>query len=91
LYWRDLVGVLLICLYLNEAKKTGFEFHDSLCGGHHFWRTTSYIILRVGYFFTSLFIDVYAKIRACDKFQKFSGKKQLKSLPLNPIMEFGPF
>jgi hypothetical protein len=91
LYWKDPVGVLLRCLDPDEAKKTMSDFHDSLCGGHHFWRTTTYKILRVGYFWPSLFTDVCAKIRACDKCQKFSGKQQLKSLPLKPIMASGPF
>jgi hypothetical protein len=50
LYWKDPIGVLLRCLDPEEAKKTMTDFHDSLCGGHHFWRTTTYKILRVGYF-----------------------------------------
>jgi hypothetical protein len=47
LYWKDPVGVLLRCLDPDEAKKTMIDFHDSLCGGHHFWRTTTYKILIV--------------------------------------------
>jgi hypothetical protein len=31
------------------------------------------------------------EIRACIKCQKFSGKKQLKSLPLNPVVVLAPF
>jgi hypothetical protein len=67
------------------------DFHDNLCGGHHFWRTTTYNILRDGYFWPSLFTAVCEKIRACDKCKKNSGKKQLKSLPLKPVVIFGPF
>jgi hypothetical protein len=48
LYWKDIVGVLLRCLDLEDAKQTITEFHQSLCGGHHFWRTTIYKILRDG-------------------------------------------
>jgi hypothetical protein len=68
-----------------------FDFHDSLCGGHHFWRTTAYKILRDGYFWPSLFTNVCEKIRSCVKCQKFSGKKQLKSFPLKPVVASGPF
>jgi hypothetical protein len=50
-----------------------------------------YKILRVVYFWPSLFIDVYGKIRACLKCKKFSRKQQLKSLPLNPVVTSGPF
>jgi hypothetical protein len=91
LYWKDPLGVLLRCLDPQEAQKIMFDFHDSLCGGHHFWKTTAYKILRADYFWPSLFTDVCAKIRACVKCQKFSGKQQLKSLPLKPVVASGPF
>jgi hypothetical protein len=91
LYWKDPLGVLLRCLDPQEAQKIMFDFHDSLCGGHHFWKTTAYKILRAGYYWPTLFTDVCAKIRACIKCQKFSGKQQLKSLPLKPVVASGPF
>jgi hypothetical protein len=91
LYWKDPVGVLLRCLYPNEAKKIMSNFHDIMYGGHRFWRTTTYKILKAGYFWPSLFTDVYVKIKACDKCHKFSGKQQLKYLPLKSIMASGPF
>ena len=66
-YWKDPLGVLLRCLDPQEAQKIMSNFHDSLCGGHHYWRTMKYKILRAGYFWPSLFTDVCAKIRACAK------------------------
>jgi hypothetical protein len=90
LYWKDPLGVLLRCLDPQEAQKTVTDFHDILCGGHYFWRTTSYKILRARYFWPSLFTDVCANIRVCDKCQKFSGKKQLKYFPLNPVVVSSP-
>jgi hypothetical protein len=75
LYWKDPLGVLLRCLDPQEAQKIMSYFHDSLCGGHHYWRTTTYKILKAGYFWPSLFTDVCAKIRAYVKCQKFSGKQ----------------
>jgi hypothetical protein len=91
LYWKDPLGVILRCLDPQEAQRIMYDFHDSLCGGHHFWRTTTYKILRAGYFWPSLFTDVCAKIRSCVKCQKFSGKQQLKSFPLKPVVASGPF
>jgi len=67
------------------------DFHESLCGGHNFWRTTTYNILRDGYFWPILFIDVSTNIRRCEKCQKFSGNQQLKYFPLNPVVVSGPF
>jgi hypothetical protein len=91
LYWKDPLGVILRCLDPQEVQKIMFDFHDRLCGGHHFWRTTTYKILRDGYFCPSLFTDVCENIRACVKFQKFSRKKQLKSFPLKPVVASRPF
>jgi hypothetical protein len=91
LYWKNPLGVLLICLYPQEAQDFMFDSHDSLCGGHHYWRTMAYKILRVGYFSPSLFIDVCANIRAWAKCQKFSRKQQLKSFPLKLVAASGPF
>jgi hypothetical protein len=50
LYWKDPLGFLLKCVYPQEADKIMVEFHDNLCGGHHFWKTTAYKILRAGYY-----------------------------------------
>jgi hypothetical protein len=77
--------VILRCLDPQEAQNIMSDFHDSLCGGHHYWRTTAYKILRAGYFWPGFFTDDCAKIRSCAKCQKFSGKRQLKSFPLKPV------
>jgi hypothetical protein len=91
LYWKDPLGVFLRCLDPQEAEKIMSNFRDSLCRRHHYWRTTAYKILKVGYLCPSLLRDVFAKIRASAKCQKFSRKKQLKSFPLKPVATSGPF
>jgi hypothetical protein len=91
LYWKYPLRVFLRCLDPQEAQKAMTDFHENLCGGHHFWRTTAYKILKAGYFWPSLFTDVCKKIRACVKCQKIYGKQQLKSFPLKPVVVSGPF
>jgi hypothetical protein len=91
LYWRDPLGVFLRCLNPQEAHKVMFDFHSGLCGGHHFWKTTAHKILRAGYYWPTLFTDVCREVRACIKCQRFSGKQQLKSLPLKPVVASTPF
>jgi hypothetical protein len=91
LYWKDPLGVFLRCLNPQEAQRVMFDFHSGLCGGHHFWKTTAHKILRAGYYWPTLFADVCRGIRACIKCQKFSGKQQLKSLPLKPVVVSAPF
>ena len=75
-------------LIVQQAQKVMNEFHSGLCGGHYFWKTTAHKILRAGYYWPTLFPDVCREIRACIKCQKFSGKQQLKSLPLKPVARY---
>ena len=91
LFWKDPLGVLLRCVTKEEAVKVMTEFHDSICGGHHYWKTTAHKILRAGYYWPCVFSDVFAFVKACNKCQRFQGKGQLKSLPLKPITAVGPF
>jgi ribonuclease HI len=91
LYWKDPIGLLLRCLDPQEAQKVMFDFHSGLCGGHHFWKTTAHKVLRAGYYWPTLFSDVCREIRACIKCQRFSGKQQLKSLSLKPVVVSAPF
>jgi hypothetical protein len=91
LFWKNPIGLLLRCVNQEEAAKITNEFHNSECGGHHYWKTTAHKILRSGYYWPSLFSDVYEFVKRCDKCQRFEGKKQLKSLPLRPIVITGPF
>jgi len=67
------------------------QFHTSMCGGHHYWKTTTHKILRVGYYWPTLFSNFFSFVKSCDRCQRFEGKQQLKSLPLKPIHVNGPF
>jgi hypothetical protein len=91
LYWRDPAGLLLRCLDKEEATEVTYQFHSADCGGHHYWKTTAHKILRAGYYWPFLFADVCSFVKSCDKCQRFTGKQQLKSLPLRPIVVNGPF
>eukprot|EP00253_Pinus_taeda_P011791 PITA_11791 len=57
LYWKDPGGVLLNFLVEEEAKTIVNDFHKGDCGGHLFWKTTANKILRVGFYWPSLFSD----------------------------------
>jgi hypothetical protein len=91
LYWRDPAGILLKCLDENEAKQVTTEMHRGVCGGHQHWKATTLKILRAGYYWPTLFSDVFSTVRACNECQIFAGKQKLLSLPLKPITASGPF
>ena len=67
------------------------EFHKKACGGHLFWKTTTYKILRAGLYWTTLFLDVYKEVSTCHEFQIFEVNRKLKPLPLVPIFVEAPF
>eukprot|EP00253_Pinus_taeda_P007612 PITA_07612 len=67
------------------------QFHSGICGGHHYWKTTVHKILRVGYYWPTLFSNVFCFVKYCDKCQRFVGRQQLKSLPLKPVHANCPF
>ena len=65
LYWKYPGGILLNCLLENEAQHIAKEFHEGYCGGNHSWKVTANKILREGFYWTSLFSDVYKKMTKC--------------------------
>lgn len=40
LYWKDPVGILLLCLTEDESTKMIKDYHERLCGGHYSWKVT---------------------------------------------------
>ena len=84
-------GILLICLDKTEIEGVIFESHEGACGGQKYWKATTYKILRAGYYWPSLFSDVYQQVRACIPCQKFAGKQKLLPLPLKSIAVNAPF
>ena len=37
LYWKDLTGILLLCLTEQEVDPVMTEFHEGICGEHYSW------------------------------------------------------
>ena len=91
MYWKDTGGIILNCLLDEEAKKVMEEFHKGDCGGHHYWKATTNKILISGYYWLTIFKDVYKRIAAYHECQIFNGKKKLVPLPLMPIYVEAPF
>jgi hypothetical protein len=75
LYWKDPGGVLLKCLTEVEAQQTMKEFHEGDCGGHHYRKTTVNKIMRSGFYWPTIFVDVYKKVSTCHECQFFKGKE----------------
>jgi hypothetical protein len=67
------------------------EFHEGVCGGHFAPTTTSHRIMRVGYYWPSIFKYSYSMIIKCISCHKFSGKMKKATIPLQPITIEEPF
>jgi len=67
LYWKDQGSILLRCVNPEQAKKIVDEIHRDDCGGHLFWKATTYKILRASFYWPTLFNDVFSKVRACEE------------------------
>ena len=76
---------MLKCVDDNDAQRIMTKLHHGACGGHLYWKSTANKILRAGYYWPTLFSDVFAKVRACVECQKFAGKDKLLPLLLKPI------
>eukprot|EP00253_Pinus_taeda_P019583 PITA_19583 len=72
---------------INQA----FYNHLGDCGGHLYWKSTVDKILRVGFYWPSLFGDVRKFLVSCHKCQIFEGKRKLLPLRLKPISTERPF
>ena len=67
------------------------DFHKGDCGGHLFWKTIANKILRAGYYWPTLFDDVFKTIKSCHKCHIFEGRQKLQPFPLKPIEVRAPF
>jgi hypothetical protein len=67
------------------------EFHKGVCGGHFSHVVTSHRIIQVGYYWSTMFKDVYSTIQKCLPCQKISRKMKITMMPLHSISVEEPF
>lgn len=79
------------CVEEDEAQRIMIEMHKGACGGHHYWKDIDYKILWLGYYWPTLFLDVFAKVKAFMECQMFAGKQKFLCLPLKPTSMDSPF
>jgi hypothetical protein len=58
-------------------KRAIKEFQKCDCGGHHYWKTTAHKIPREGFYWPSIFSDVYKEVSTCHECQIFDGKRNM--------------
>jgi hypothetical protein len=85
LFRRNYDGILLRCVDEKRAQELMQEFHGGICGGHFAPTATSHKIIRVGFYWPSVFKDSYATVRQCISCQQFSGKMKKYAMLLQPM------
>jgi hypothetical protein len=91
LYHRGIDTILQRCLTHDEAEHVLSECHLGSCGGHLSWMDTSHKILRVGYFWLSIFKGCIEAVKRCPPCQFFHKKACTHPALLHPIVAIGPF
>jgi hypothetical protein len=96
LFRRSTDGVFLRCVNCEDAQNLLQETHGSSnyiihVGGHFSAKTTTFKIIRKGYYWPSIFRDSCVFSRSCDKCQIFTGKERLSAMPLQPVLLDFPF
>jgi len=57
--WRNPDGIILRCFNKEEEKRLLEELYSGYCGGHFTARTAAHKILRVGYYWMTLFSNIH--------------------------------
>eukprot|EP00253_Pinus_taeda_P036056 PITA_36056 len=65
--------------------------HDDPCGGHFVDKRTAHKVLRMGYYWPSLFKDARKYVKACDNCQRMGQPNHRDEMPLNPQVTLEPF
>lgn len=91
LYKRSFDGILLRYVAPNEADQILHECHHDICGGHFGGQSTAQRILRMGYYWPSLFKDAHAYALKCRQCQEHANISYVPSEALHPIMSLWPF
>jgi hypothetical protein len=77
-------GVLLIIIE-HYAEKVLKKLHDDLIGGHFVGENMTHKILRVGYYWPTLFKDVRSYARKCKSCQVSVDREKRASIPLHSV------
>ena len=91
LYRHGVDSILHRCLTDEEAKLVLNDFHRGACGGHLSRLSIAQKILRVRYFWSSIFKYCVNAVKKCHPSQVFARNMRSHSAPLNLIITANSF
>eukprot|EP00253_Pinus_taeda_P028134 PITA_28134 len=78
------------CIGEDEIYDILKACHDDPCGGHFADKRTAHKVLRMGYYWPSLFKDARKYVKACDSCQRMGQPNHRDEMPLNPQVTLEP-
>eukprot|EP00253_Pinus_taeda_P015881 PITA_15881 len=91
LFYTGLDQEIRRCIREDEVYDILKACHDGPCGGHFADKRTAHKILRMGYYWPSLFKDAKKYVRSCDSCQRMGQSNHRDQMPLNPHVVSEPF
>ena len=82
LFHQNYDNVLLRCLEKDDSNQVLTELHDEPVGEHFDGETTKHKVLRVGYYWPTLFKYEHAYSRRCQIFQVNASREIRPPIPL---------
>lgn len=84
LFYTGLDHEIRRCIREDEVYDILKSCHDGPCRGHFADKRMAHKILRMGYYWPSLFKDANKYVRACDSCQRMGQPNHRDEMPLNP-------
>lgn len=91
LYWRGVDTILCLCLMHDQAEKALNEWHSGACCNHISGMAIAKKLLRVCFFWPTLFHDCIKVVKMHERCQRFVQKSRVPPSPLHTIILAGPF
>ena len=91
LFKKCVDGLFRRCVPDNEIESVINMCHSSPCGGHMSANKTMARVLQCGFFWPTMFRDVWGVVKACDRCQRTGNISRRNEMPLNNILELELF
>ena len=91
LYKRGFFMPYLKCINKEEAKYVLGEIHEGVCRNHTGTKSLVSKVIRTGYFWPTMQVDIRELVNKCDKYQRFGNVQCLPVEKMTIISSPWPF
>ena len=91
LYKRGFFMPYLKCINKEEAKYVLGEIHERVCRNHAGTKSLVSKVIRTGYFWPTMQVDIRELVKKCDKYQRFGNVQCLPVEKMTIISSPWPF